>query len=125
MIYGIGTDIVEIGRMVELYERHGVRGLGKLLASGEIEECRAANDIPRFLSKRFAAKEALGKALGTGIRAPLLLPAVRVVHDTLGKPGFAFEGELAQKMKEQGLVFHLSISDERDFAIAFVVVEKI
>lgn len=124
MIYGVGTDIVAIARVTELYARHGDRALNKLLASAEIPFCRKANDPARYLAKRFAAKEALGKALGTGIRAPVLLPAMAVLNDELGKPHFSFSGELAAYIEERQLRVHLSISDERDYAVAFVVMEQ-
>ena len=64
MIFGIGTDIVAVARMQKMWSDHGERGLEKLLAPGERAACRAAPDPARFLAKRFAAKEALGKALG-------------------------------------------------------------
>ncbi len=124
MIYGIGTDLVAIGRMREFWERHGERALEKLLAPEERAACRASSDPGRFLAKRFAAKEALGKALGTGIRAPVLLPAMAVTHDALGKPILSYVPELATWMAERGLFCHLSISDETEHALAFVVVEK-
>jgi holo-[acyl-carrier protein] synthase len=124
MIHGIGTDIVAVARLGELHERHGERGLEKLLAAEELADCRASADPARFLAKRFAAKEALGKALGTGIRAPVLLPAIAVTHDELGKPAFRFGDELAAFLAARGLRAHLSLSDERDYAVAFVVVEK-
>lgn len=124
MIYGIGTDIVKIERMQALYARHGERALSKLLAPEEIRLCQKAADPARYLAKRFAAKEALGKALGTGIRAPALLTAIAVVNDPLGKPLFSFSDELAEYINARRLIAHLSISDERDTAIAFVVLEK-
>ncbi len=124
MIAGIGTDLVLIARMREFWQRHGERALEKLLAPEEREACRASGDPGRFLAKRFAAKEALGKALGTGIRAPVLLPAIAVTHDALGKPGFSFAAELAGWIAARGLSCHLSISDEKEHALAFVVVEK-
>jgi holo-[acyl-carrier protein] synthase len=124
VIYGIGTDIVTITRMSELYARHGERSLAKLLAAEEIDFCRKTADPARYLAKRFAAKEALGKALGTGIRAPVLLPAMAVLNDALGKPFFHFSGELASYIEQRQLSVHLSISDERDTAIAFVVLEQ-
>ncbi|MDO8933094.1 MAG: holo-ACP synthase [Rhodocyclaceae bacterium] len=124
MIHGIGTDIVAVARLAELYERHGERGIAKLLAAEEHADCLSSTDAARFLAKRFAAKEALGKALGTGIRAPVLLTAIAVGHDALGKPAFRFAPELAAWMASRGLHAHLSISDERDYAVAFVVVEK-
>jgi len=124
MIHGIGTDLVAIERLADMWRRHGERALDKLLAPEERADCRASNDPGRFLAKRFAAKEALGKALGTGIRAPVLLPAIAVTHDELGKPGFAFAAELAGWIAASGLVCHLSLSDEAEHALAFVVVEK-
>ncbi|MBS3934890.1 MAG: holo-ACP synthase [Sulfuritalea sp.] len=123
MIHGIGTDLVVIQRMHEFWQRHGERALDKLLAPEEREACRASGDPGRFLAKRFAAKEALGKALGTGIRAPVLLPAIAVTHDALGKPAFGFGPELAGWIAERGLTCHLSLSDEKEHALAFVVVE--
>lgn len=125
MIYGIGTDIVAISRLAALYERHGERALEKLLAPSERAHCRAAAAPARFLAKRFAAKEAFGKALGTGVRAPVLLPAIAVVHDALGKPAFEFSPELAAHLASLGLTAHLSLSDEADAALAFVILEKL
>ena len=124
MIFGVGTDIVAVARMAQLLERHGERGMEKLLAPSEYGECRASSAPERFLAKRFAAKEALGKALGSGVRAPALLPAIAVVHDDQGKPSFAFAPALAAYIAERGLTAHLSLSDERDYAVAFVVLEK-
>ncbi|MDX9994239.1 MAG: holo-ACP synthase [Rhodocyclaceae bacterium] len=124
MIHGIGTDLVAIARLRAMWERHGERVLDKLLAPAERADCRASADPGRFLAKRFAAKEALGKALGTGIRAPVLLPSVTVTHDAAGKPRFAYEDELAAWIDARGLVCHVSISDEADHALAFVVTER-
>jgi holo-[acyl-carrier protein] synthase len=124
MIHGIGTDIVAVARMAEYWQRHGERGLEKLLAPEEREDCRSSRDPARFLAKRFAAKEALGKAFGTGVRAPVLLPEIAVMHDELGKPSFSFSPVLAAHFAERGLTAHLSISDEQDYAVAFVILEK-
>ena len=124
VIHGIGTDIVAVARMMEYFQRHGERGLEKMLAPEEREDCRNSNDPARFLAKRFAAKEALGKAFGTGVRSPLLLPDVAVTHDELGKPSFSFSPKLAAHFAERGLAAHLSISDEQDYAVAFVILEK-
>ena len=78
----------------------------------------------RFLAKRFAAKEAFGKALGTGVAAPATLHAVRVGHDALGKPLFEYTPELEVYLRERGLAAHLSLSDETDYVVAFAVIEK-
>jgi holo-[acyl-carrier protein] synthase len=124
VIHGIGTDIVAVARMEEFWQRHGERGLEKLLAPEERADCRASTQPARFLAKRFAAKEAFGKALGIGVRTPATLPAIAITHDAQGKPSFGFAPELAIFVYEQGLTAHLSISDEREYAIAFVVLEK-
>ena len=124
MIFGIGTDIVAIARLRGMWERHGDKALEKLLAPQEMDDFARAVDKGRFLAKRFAAKEAFSKALGTGVRHPATLPAIAVAHDALGKPGFQFDGELACCLESQGLSAHLSISDEADYAIAYVILEK-
>lgn len=125
MIYGVGTDMVAISRMAELYRRHGERALERLLAPAERQACRESRQPERYLAKRFAAKEALGKALGSGVRAPVLLPAIAVAHSAEGRPSFEFSAALAAHLAGLGLTAHLSISDEADTAVAFVVVEKL
>lgn len=125
MIVGVGTDIVAVARMADLWQRHGERALAKLLAPAECAECLASKQPERFLAKRFAAKEAFGKALGTGIRAPALLTAIGIGHDALGKPVFSLGPALAAHLAAQRLVAHLSLSDEQDYAVAFVVVESV
>jgi holo-[acyl-carrier protein] synthase len=125
MILGIGTDIVAVKRMHDMHARHGGRLARRLLAPEEWDEYARAASKERFLSKRFAAKEALGKAMGTGIRAPLTLTAVGVVHDALGRPDFACSPELAAWLKARGAgAIHLSLSDEQDTVVAFVIVER-
>ena len=124
MIYGIGTDIVAIERLAGMFERHGRAAAEKLLASVEMADFDRSADKGRFLAKRFAAKEAFGKALGTGVRAPATLPAIAVGHDALGKPVLSYSDELAALLREKRLAAHLSISDERDYAIAFVILEQ-
>ncbi|MDA0189265.1 MAG: holo-ACP synthase [Proteobacteria bacterium] len=124
MILGVGTDIAAIGRLTALFERHGMAAAERLLAASELADFARAGDKGRFLAKRFAAKEAFGKALGTGIRAPATLPAIAIGHDALGKPMFSYSDELAALLRKRRLTAHLSISDERDYAVAFVVLEQ-
>ncbi|MRR50055.1 MAG: holo-ACP synthase [Rhodocyclaceae bacterium] len=124
MIFGVGTDIVAVARTTTMWQRHGERALEKLLAPAEIAACVASAEPGRFLAKRFAAKEALGKALGTGVRTPVLLPAIAVAHDALGKPVFEFSADLAGYLAARRLIAHLSLSDEQDYAVAFVIVES-
>lgn len=124
MIFGIGTDIVAVKRLQAMWERHGDKALTRLLAKQEIPDFIKASNKGRFLAKRFAAKEAFSKALGTGIRPPAVLSAIAVGHDELGKPIFEFCGQLAEMVKNQGLTAHLSLSDESDYAIAYVILER-
>lgn len=123
MIYGIGTDIVAVRRLQEMWERHGDKALDKLLAPQEIVEFAVTADKGRFLAKRFAAKEAFAKALGTGVRPPAVLPAIAVGHDDLGKPALIFHGQLEKMLENRKLKAHLSLSDEADYAIAYVILE--
>lgn len=123
MIVGIGTDIVEVERLRRMWVRHGERARDRLLAPLECVDFERATDKGRFLAKRFAAKEAFAKALGTGLRPPVSLNAVAVTHDVQGKPLLAFCGQLENSPQISGLRTHLSISDEADYALAFVVLE--
>ncbi|MDD3354443.1 holo-ACP synthase [Zoogloea sp.] len=124
MIHGVGTDILRVARMEEALARHGERFAWRILAESERAGFTAALAPARYLAKRFAAKEAFGKALGTGVAVPATLHAVRVAHDQLGKPLFEYSRSLAVHLAERGLVAHLSLSDETDHVVAFAVIEK-
>lgn len=124
MIYGIGTDIVAVDRLRGMWERHGDKVLEKLLAAQEMSDFAKAADKARFLAKRFAAKEAFSKALGTGVRPPATLTAIAVAHDDLGKPVLDFAPKLSALLQEHNLKAHLSISDEADYAVAYVILEQ-
>lgn len=124
MIHGIGADLVTLARMDAIQARHGERFARRILAAEELPEYAAAAHKARFLAKRFAAKEAFAKATGAGVRPPVTLTALRVTHDALGKPGFAYAPALADWVQQRGIArAHLSITDERDHALAFVVLE--
>ncbi len=124
MIYGIGTDIVHIERISGLLSRHGERFAERILAPSERADWRASRDPARFLAKRFAAKEAFGKALGTGVAVPATLHVVAVEHDELGKPLFRYAETLAAYLAERRLCAHLSLSDEADYVVAFALIEQ-
>ena len=125
MIFGIGTDIVAYSRILSLHERYGTRFAERLLGVAELAGYTASADPARFLMKRFAAKEAFSKAMGTGLRAHVALRRIRVEHDALGKPALVFDDALAKYVSDLGVTrHHLSISDEKDFAVAFVVLER-
>lgn len=124
MIFGIGTDIVTVARIEAAIEKHGIAFAERILSEQELREYKAHAHPARFLSKRFAAKEALAKATGQGLRHPVSLQRITVSNDELGKPAFLFDTELTAYLDRLGVMrHHLSISDERDTAVAFVILE--
>ncbi|WP_107928842.1 holo-ACP synthase [Neisseria animaloris] len=125
MIYGIGTDIVALSRIEKLHKKYGQAFAERLLSRIELLEYPQAGRPVNFLAKRFAAKEAFAKAVGTGIRLPVSLRNIGIGHDALGKPEFHCEPELQKWLKEKGIKrVHLSMSDEKDKVLAFAVAEK-
>jgi holo-[acyl-carrier protein] synthase len=121
MIYGIGTDIVAVARMARALERHGERFAGRILAATEFAAYRDAVHPARFLAKRFAAKEAAAKALGTGFSNGLSLHDISVVHDAAGKPMLHFSGRALDLLEARGVgESFLSLADEHDYAVAYV-----
>ena len=124
MIFGIGTDIVEYARIEKMFARYGARLAERVLSERELPECQRSANPARLLAKRFAAKEAFAKAVGSGMRHPLTLQRIGVTHDGLGKPVLQFDETLRTYLAQLGINgHHLSISDERDFIVAFVVLE--
>lgn len=124
MILGIGTDIVALARIEALHRQYGERFARRVLSPSEMAEFAAHARPARLLMKRFAAKEALAKAAGSGMRFPVSLLQISVIHDAMGKPAFEFGAELVAYLDKLGVSrHHLSISDERDVAVAFVVLE--
>lgn len=124
MIIGIGSDLVSIERIRESLERFGERFARRLLGEGELNEWRAAPDAAAYVAKRFAVKEAAGKALGSGIGEGVSWHDIRVAHDRLGAPQLVLAGVAARRADDLGVVrSHLSISDEHHYALAFVVLE--
>ncbi len=124
MIFGIGTDIVEVSRIEDSLARFGNAFAMRILSEREMQEFTQSHTQARFLAKRFAAKEAFAKALGTGIRAPATFDNIAVAHDDLGKPVLDIAPALQQYLETKGIRFmHLSISDEKSLAAAFVVLE--
>ena len=124
MIYGVGIDVVEVRRIEDSMARFGRRLAEKILSADECPEYDQSPRQARFLARRFAAKEALVKALGTGFRAGLFPGAISITHDALGKPGFHLATR-AQSALEQRRICksHLSITDEREYALACVLLE--
>ncbi len=128
MIYGIGTDVCDIRRIRATLARRGERFAEKVLGPHELavfRERRAKVEArgEAYLATRFAAKEAFSKAIGMGMRMPMTWRAMEVVKARSGKPEIALHGALAEWFAARGLRAHVTVSDEQDYAVAFVVVE--
>ncbi|MBI2993692.1 MAG: holo-ACP synthase [Gammaproteobacteria bacterium] len=125
MIFGIGIDMVEIRRIEDGLARFGTRFAQRILSEAEFCEYNGHPRPAQFLARRFAAKEALVKAVGTGFRHGLFPREISVQHDTLGKPELRFSSQARSRLDQIGVSnSYLSISDERDYALAYVLLEK-
>jgi holo-[acyl-carrier protein] synthase len=124
VIYGVGTDLIEIARVRRALERFGERFARRILCEPELERFRAHRKPESYLAKRFAAKEAFTKALGTGIHAPANWHGVWVKNLKSGKPVLEYSAALAALLESRGIKrAHLTITDERDIACATVILE--
>jgi holo-[acyl-carrier protein] synthase len=124
MIFGIGTDIVEVSRIQASIDEFGDSFAARILADSELAAYQQSHIKARFLAKRFAAKEAFSKALGTGLRAPATFQNIAVSHDVLGKPILLLAEVLQALLHDKTIAHtHISISDEKNLATAFVVLE--
>ena len=119
---GAGVDIIELDRIRRVLERHGERFLTRIYTAEEIARYR--DRLPE-LAARFAAKEAFSKALGLGMRKGLKWRDIEVFHDRNGKPGLRLHGRSSDICRKAGITgIHLSLSDENDYGVAVVVLEK-
>ncbi len=130
MIYGIGTDIVQVSRMRAILARSGERFARKVLGPQEFAEfClrRASSDerAVHYLANRYAVKEAFCKALGTGFRAPMSWHGLQTLNAGNGRPQAHYAGALLEHMQQHALQAHVAISDEVDYALAFVTLEQV
>jgi holo-[acyl-carrier protein] synthase len=128
MIYGIGTDITDIRRVQATLQRRGERFAATVLGEHELAVYRARSERVAqrglsYLATRFAAKEAFSKAIGLGMRMPMTWRACEIVKAPSGKPEIRLHGALADWFAARHLVAHVSVSDENEYAAAFVVVE--
>jgi len=128
MIVGIGTDICDIRRLRATFARRGERFAEKVLGPHELAVFRArlakveARGIA-YLATRFSAKEAFSKAIGLGMHMPMTWRACEIVNAASGKPEIRLNGELAAWFEARGWRAHVTVSDEVDHAVSFVVVE--
>jgi holo-[acyl-carrier protein] synthase len=124
VILGIGTDLCEVSRIERALERFGERFARRILVASELEVFHRRRLRAAYLAKRFAAKEAFSKALGTGIHFPVNWHNVWVVNDRSGKPALEFSRPLAALLERRGIEnVHVSLTDEIGMACAFVIVE--
>lgn len=129
MIHGIGTDICDVRRIRQTLGRLGERFAQKVLTEREQAEWRARSNPlaergERFLATRFAAKEAFSKATGLGFTGVMTWHDCEVGRLPSGQPTIVLHGALKDWFDSRSLTAHLSLTDETDYAAAFVVVEK-
>ena len=123
MIYGVGIDLVKIDRMKEVVEKWGQRFLERVFTAGEISYCYEKKNPYLSLSVRFAAKEALIKAIGSA--GPVALTDIEVINVDTGKPFLKINGRLEVFLKEKSIRrAHLSLSHEHEYGVACVVLEQ-
>ena len=125
MIHGIGTDLLDAERIRSGLARFGEHYADRILAPAEQAGYVASRDPARFLAKCFAAKEAFAKATGTGLRSPVTLRNIAVLRDPRGKPYLQCAPDLAEWLAARHVTaHHVSLSDEGDLVLAFVVLEQ-
>ena len=129
MIHGIGTDICDIRRIRATLARRGERFAEKVLGPRELTEFRSRRDRVQargeaYLASRFSAKEVFAKAIGLGLRWPMTWRACEILNAKSGKPQIELSGELAAWFSARALRAEVSVSDEVDYAVAFVIVES-
>jgi len=123
---GIGVDIVQNSRIRKSIANE--KFLLRIFTNDEINKSKKTKNKTAFFSKRFAAKEAFSKALGTGFRETLNFKDISVINDKLGKPSFFITKKIKNLIKKRFKInsfnFFLSISDEKKYSIAFVIIQK-
>jgi holo-[acyl-carrier protein] synthase len=123
MTIAIGTDIVEIKRIADALERQGDKFVQRILTESEIAEFRERGNSVAFLAKRFAAKEAIAKALGTGIGRGISFQHMIVSNNADGAPQVELQENAADRLKQlDGTKVLLSLSDEKNYALAYVAI---
>ena len=138
MIFGIGTDIQKVARIRDALDRHGDRFAERILGPDElvIYRRRSGRDAAHagrytttrgiaFVATRFAAKEAISKALGLGMRMPIRWRAAQILKEPSGKPRVTTDAVLSAWMTERSLVAHVTLTDDEDYAVAFAVIERV
>jgi holo-[acyl-carrier protein] synthase len=124
MIFGVGTDVVELSRIQATYDRFGEHFVRRLLMEDELELFRRSKFPVRFLAMRFAGKEATVKAMGTGFRHGVWLRDVGIVNNDWGRPLIIWSDRGRGVCKQLGIgAGHVSLTDDAGLVVAFAVVE--
>ncbi|WP_028883771.1 holo-ACP synthase [Taylorella asinigenitalis] len=128
-IAGIGTDIIYMSRIQNTFERFGQKFVKRILGNQEQEvfKSRYSRDRKRgirYIATRFAAKEAFSKAIGLGIRSPMAWTRVQILNASSGKPSLTFSEPLKSWYEERFGLGHVSLTDEADIVMAFVILER-
>ena len=125
-IFGVGSDIVNTKRLKKTLKKYGDRFKNKIFSKNEIIHCESKKNSVASYAKRFAAKEALSKAMGTGFGNGFSLKEVEVLNDNFGKPSIKLSGDvlkkLKSKIKDKKYSIHLSLSDDKPLALATVII---
>lgn len=125
MIFGIGTDIVDMKRVKSIWKRFGKNFANRILMSEEMDLFKNSKDPARFLAMRFAGKEATVKAMGTGFSNGVWLKDIGIINDKLGKPLIIWSNRGKKVCEKLGLEKgHVSLSDDAGLVIAFAIIEK-
>ena len=125
MLSGIGVDIIEISRIEHIQKRFGERFSKRILTENELHQYDLRGQNVRFLASRFAAKEAVSKALGTGIAKGISFQSIEIINDTYGKPELVFHGAAKALILGRNITGSLvSLSDEKKYVVAMVVLES-
>ena len=128
MILGVGTDLANIDRIAGVIERHGDRFLNRVFTEIEQRKAERRKDVAGTYAKRWAAKEACSKALGTGLRMGISWKDMAVTNLKTGQPVMTVTGWAAERLKEMTpegheATIHVSLTDDHPWAQAFVVIE--
>ena len=125
MIYGIGVDIVNIDRMERVIARWGDRFIQRVFTPAEMDFCINRPSTISAFSMRFAAKEAFSKAIGTGMKKGVKWQDIEVFHYPGGRPGLRLHGRSSERCRKENITgFHLSMSDDGEYGVAMVILEK-
>ena len=125
MIVGIGVDIVDVSRIQKMFDKYGQHFAERILCKEEMQGFSKVTNPVSLLAKRFAAKEAAAKALGTGMREGVGFQSFQITHDALGKPELTFHHAALQKIHFLKVSrTHITISDEKNYAVGFVTLES-